>query len=107
MKGLDALEKIKSHNYHETPKRECLVIIETELKEYEKIKNHAVEVVKEFFGKELKALEVIKETINKLGVSFQFIDRDLVICIYIDHEFERLSKCKNKEEYDLLKEVLK
>ena len=104
MEGLEALKDLRNclqayYTMDNVPSIDNnLDIIETELerlkelekafdnlvKENEKLKNHAVEVVKEFFGEELKALEIIKE-------------RE---CI-----FKGLSLV-SQEEFDLLKEVL-
>ena len=78
-KELEALERIRSHNYHELSKRECLNIIE----------------------KELKALEIIKE--KEVNVFIFLHSGDLETYNDMVEDNRKLTQ----EEFDLLKEVLK
>lgn len=101
-KELEALERIRSHNYHELPKRECLRIIEIALKKgivIEKAFN-ALSKEHEILMKELskeieknRPLEIIKNYFFVLDYQ-DFITLD-----------GRLPK-KCKEKCDLLKEAM-
>lgn len=99
-KELDALERIRSHNYHEHNKKECLDIIETALKEHELMKD--IRITARFdlaqVNKEHKALEIIKESIPIEGEDF-FYDSEFDTYLFIGHKV-------SKEQFDLLKEVL-
>ena len=77
MTGLEALEKIRSHNYHIHNKRECLKIIE----------------------KELKALEILKLCCIVADYKCENPDDryELAFCRKI---------CITEEEYKLLEEIL-
>lgn len=107
-KELEALERIRSHNYHELPKRECLRIIETALKENIKMREYIDMVDKTFVDvettkKKLKALEILKKHIRivkpidletKKEESFEIFDIDL------------WNAGKQKEDFEFVKEVL-
>ena len=93
MTPLEALERIRSHNYHECSKKECLNIIETALKEYEGAKAHIEALNKERIENsiKLKALEIIKECFDLNG---------------FDELVPNSKWFKSKEKQDLLKDVL-
>ena len=103
-KELEALERIRSHNYHELPKRECLKIIETALKDYDR----RLKLAKEYedvnnVAKRLKALEIIKE---------KKVDVELLMKTENAKDYNKYSKNVNQShnlgqrQYDFLKEVL-
>lgn len=117
-KGLEELEKLGNEYPSEgdtlwSQYSESFSIIEKELKDYEETKKELKQVMKDYQDlgnscyKELKALEIIKRTALKL-VS---LEDDTTICrkgryAFYDNELYK-SEDLTKEEYDLLKEVLK
>ena len=94
---LEALERIRSHNYHEHNKKECLSIIETALKENEYLKTELLGQSQELNIKN-KALEIIK--------------KELMLEVKDDNGLYRLITYQSdnhlirKDQYELLKEVL-
>ena len=101
-KELEALERIRSHNYHELPKRECLRIIETALKRLEKIETTTHSVLREDISSKLNAIEIIKEKPIVALVDYKYTYEEWLEIV--DEKDKDLFK--NKEEYDLLKEML-
>ena len=94
-KGLKALDKIKNALFNRNEETQIIkdidfVIIEKELKEYERLKE---DIKKCSCWKEHKALEIIKKLFDKPLLPYE----DLHIS-----DQEKITK----EEYDLLKEVL-
>ena len=85
-KGLEALERIKSHNYNKCSKKECIATIEKELQEKEKTD---------------KALEII----NKKNVNIYKIK----ICDNVE-EYNKLrntGKELTTQEFELMKGIMK
>lgn len=101
-KGLEAFVRLEHNTKRYKGRKEDLDTIFQELKEYEKKKNHAIEVVEEFFNKELKALEIIKEKRVNIG---DFI-RTRNVEQYNDYLAYNDNEKLTQEEYDLLKEVM-
>ena len=111
-KELEALQELReiTKNQHWIVQRFAtshLDLIETALKEYELMKE--IRITARFdlaqVNKEHKALEIIKELFKEMGLKSIF-SNDNIVLIVDDSEFEHWHKCKTKEEYELLKEVL-
>ena len=67
LEPLEALTRIRTHNYHEHPKRECLGIIETALKDYETYKMYTCDEFREFvYENDFKSVKNIKSAFNSL-----------------------------------------
>ena len=103
---LEALERIRSHNYHELPKRECLKIIETALKDYDR----RLKLAKEYedvnnVAKRLKAFEVLKELFD-FDFAIRFGTNQIMLTIINKRTNEYWELPIPKDKYDLLKEVL-
>ena len=100
-KELEALERIRSHNYHELPKRECLKIIETALKKYKVLQ----EVHKDFVDKNIKKLEAF-DIIKEYEIDIPTIKESESLDDYNSIVYPIGQQLDYKEQYDLLKEVL-
>jgi len=118
-KGLEAIQEYKRvtcPNCQYRDKENCDVvcfsnIVEKELMEketqddYIKMLEDRIDNLETSYLRNKKALEIIKEC---LVSEFKFFEKDgeYFIVFYFDELHQLLFKLKNKEEYDLLKEVL-
>ena len=124
-KELEALENIKHYDSRVGLHESDYDIIEKALKNEDKEKFELIKQVRELKDenaslksfnsklwierqdneKQLKALEIIKSC---LVSEFKLFEKDgeYLILFYFDEEHELTFRLKNKEEYDLLKEVL-
>lgn len=92
-KELEALKELRAFNncdIHEPRMEEKLLVIEQAFERKENLE---------------KAFEIIKKFAKSINIKYIFVS-DLVIIILGGDEFEWQYKCKNQEEYNLLKEVL-
>ena len=88
MTPLEALERIRSHNYHEHSKRECLGIIEKSLK--------ALEIIKDNVGLKISVDNDMGCLYVPIVKCFQPLEQSIVIVGYV----------QGKDKVDLIKEIL-